>query len=241
MRNLSGVLYALGGAVIGLVIGVVAGLLIAKVTNTTNREGAASVTALAVGLVGAVIGLIAGIVLYVRAAPAGQGAASGGAATLGVAALVALGALGAWAWLNLREAPLQYDGAMATLELELRLDTANAPSDSAPPWLDIEVQSGSSRPAGDVRWNRLRTEGAYRIVPVSQNPLMRAADRVVVVRLAGRQTELFVPPMPRTPDSRADWSAWYRPQRVEPITDGASSAAPPSLIELRYRVRRYGE
>ena len=130
---------------------------------------------------------------------------------------------------------------MATLELELRVDSTNAPTDTTSSWLQVEVHTSKSRPEGTVRWAAMRTEGAHRIIPVVQNPLMRATGRVIVVRLPGRQTEIFAPPMERTPDSRADWSAWFRPERVESATGGESPGSGTPIVELRYRVRRYGE
>lgn len=241
MRSVLGVAYALGGAALGFGVGVAAALLFAKLTTMSSREGAIGYFAVALGLLGALAGLVAGIALYTRSAPSGQGAVFGGSAVLGVAALAGVVVLGAWSWLNLRQKPLEYDGAMATLEMELRLDTANAPIDSTASWLDVEVQAGQTRPAGTVRWSAVRTEGSHRIIPVNQNPLIRATGRTIVVRLPARQTEVFIPPMPRTPDSRADWSEWLRPQRVEPTSDSASPDSPRSMIELRYRVRRYGE
>ncbi|AMW06130.1 hypothetical protein [Gemmatimonas phototrophica] len=241
MRSLFGVIYVLGGAVAGFGVGLGAALLFAKLTNVSSRDGAVGYLTIGVGLVGALVGLAAGMALYARSAPSGQGATYGWSAILGVTTLVGVVVLGAWSWLYLMEKPLEYDGAMATLELELRVDAANVPADTAPPWLQVEVHTSKTRPEGTVRWAAMRTEGPHRIIPVMQNPLMRATGRVIVVQLPGRQTEVFTPPMPRIPDSRADWSAWFRPERVESAAGAESSGSRSSMIELRYRVRRYGE
>jgi MFS family permease len=241
MRSLIGVIYALGGAAAGFGVGLGAALLFAKLTNVSGRDGAVGYLTIGVGLVGALVGLAAGMALYARSAPGGQGAAYGWSAILGVTTLVGVVVLGAWSWLYLMEKPLEYDGAMATLEMELRVDSANAPSDTTPQWLRVEVHTSKTRPEGTVRWAAMRTEGTHRIIPVMQNPLIRATGRIIVVQLPGRQTELFTPPMSRIPESRADWSAWLRPERVEPVAGGESSGSASSLVELRYRVRRYGE
>lgn len=239
MKSLIGLLYSFGGAAIGFGVGIVAALVIAKLADVSARDGASGYITFGIGLVGALVGLAAGMALYARSAPAGQAAAYSWSAVLGVAGVAGVLVLGAWAYLNLSERPLEYDGAMATLEMELRIDGEHAPADSSQSWLRVEVHTGNARPEGDVRWSAVRTEGAQRIVPVSQNPLMRATGRTVVVSLAGRPAEIFVPPMPRTPDSRADWSAWYRPQRVEAASSGSDVSR--AVTELRYRVRRYGE
>ena len=71
-------------------------------------------------IVGAALGLIIALVMYGRSAPAGQGAAFTGTGTLGFVGLIAAIALGLWAVLQLREAPLKYNGAMATPEMDFR-------------------------------------------------------------------------------------------------------------------------
>ena len=62
-------------------------------------------------------------------------------------------------------------------------------------WLDIEVQTTKTRPVATVLWSRRREEQASTIVPAIQQPLYRAGQRVIVVRIDGRHDEIFVPPM----------------------------------------------
>jgi hypothetical protein len=69
----------------------------------------------------------------------------------------------------------------------------------------------------------------------------RAAQRTIEVRLHGRQVAYFAPPMPRTPTPGTDWSAWLRPGSVEPDGDAPNTASSESLVELRWRVGRYGD
>lgn len=241
MRSFVGLLWALGGGVVGFVVGVLAGMVIAKVTNTPSREGADGYLIMAVALLGALAGIVAGMLLYGRSAPAGQAAAFAGSSALGVVALVGVIAVGLWAFMSLRETPAKYRGSMADLVLELRMKSENAPPADSTGWLDIEVQTANTRPVGSVIWSEARTEGGYRIIPVTQGPLSRAASRFIVVRIAGRQDEMFNPPMKRLPNPKADWSPWYAPNSVDP----PYGVVPPSplhpLFELRYRIRVYGE
>lgn len=108
--------------------------------------------------------------------------------------------------MNLREAPLEYNGAMANLEWELRVEPGDAPEGSASRWLDIEVQTAKTRPVGTVLTSSLRTEGDHLIIPVVQGLVYRAGQRVIVVRVDARQDEVFMPKIKRTSDPKADWS-----------------------------------
>jgi hypothetical protein len=107
-------------------------------------------------------------------------------------------------------------------------------------WLDIEVQTGNTRPVATVT-SPIRTEGEYLIVPAVQGPLYRSGSRVIVVRVGEQQTEVFMPKMKRTPDPKGDWSEWMRPRVVDPPSGVTPPAPLTSMIELRYRVRPYGE
>jgi len=193
------------------------------------------------GFIGAIIGLVIALLLYGRSAPPGQGTAFAGSGALGVVGLIAVVAFASWAFMNLREAPLTYDGSMASLELELRIKSADLPAGDLHNWLDVEVQTAKTRPVATLSWSSKRIDGEYTIVPATQNPLYRSASRVIVVQINGRQTEAFMPRMRRTPDPKADWSEWVRPQSVDPPYGVVPPAPLHSIIELRYRVRRYGD
>ena len=241
MRSLVGLLWALGGAIVGLIVGLVGASVFAAVTHMSSREGASGYFVVAIGLIGAVIGLIAGLVMYGRSAPAGQGAAHIGSGMLGFVALVGAVAILLWAFMQLREAPLEYDGAMANLELEFRIRSADLPASSSDGWLNVEVQTEKTRPEGTVLWSSKRTEGEHTIIPVVQGPLYRSGSRMIVARLGEQQVEVFSPPMKRTPDPKADWSDWYRPRVVDPPYGVVPPAPLKSKLELRYRVRPYGQ
>jgi hypothetical protein len=241
MRGLLGLVWALGGAVAGFVVFAAAALLFAKLSSMTDREGAVGYFVLGLGLLGAVLGLIAGLVWYARQAPPGQAGASALSGVLGVVGLVAVLAACVWAFLSLREAPLEYDGAMATLELELRVRTSEVPPNAESGWFTVEVQTASTRPEGIPLWDRARTEGDVTIIPVVQQPLYRSGSRSIVVAVRDRQTEVFVPRMTRRPDPRADWSDWETPPTVEPPYGVVPTAPLQPMFALRYRVRRYGE
>ncbi|MBK8249832.1 MAG: hypothetical protein IPK85_20935 [Gemmatimonadetes bacterium] len=241
MRKLFGLLWALGGAVAGIVIGAMVALLIAKVTNASNREGAHGYFMVALGLVGGLIGLVTGVVLYARSAPAGQGGSYLSSGALGVLGAIAAVVVATWAFMNLREAPLMYGGALANLELELRVKTASLPATWDANTFDIEVQTSGTRPVATVLWSARRVEGAYTIIPAVQGPAYRAGNRFIVVRLRDLHDEMFRPPMKRTPDPRADWSPWYPPQSVDPPYGVTPPEPPTAILELRYRVRAYGD
>lgn len=241
MRSLIGLLWALGGAVAGFVLLALAAALFAKVTNMTTREGAQGYFIMGLGLVGAFLGLVAGLIWFAKSAPPGQAGAFTVSGVLGVAGLIAVLAASLWAFVNLREAPLEYDGALANLELELRVKSTELPADLTSRWLSLEVHTPKTRPEGIPLWSNVRQEGAYSIIPVVQGPLYRSGSRVIVVQVEGRQTEVFMPRMKRTPSPAADWSEWVEPRAVDPPF-GVQPAAPLTpLFALRYRVRRYGD
>ncbi|MBC8086028.1 MAG: hypothetical protein H7Z40_02085 [Phycisphaerae bacterium] len=241
MRSLLGLLWALGGAVAGFIAGALVAVAIAKITDASNREGALGYFTIALGIIGAIVGIIGGLTLYGRSAPSGQGVAYTGSGALGLAGLVVVIALGIWMTLNLRESPLQYDGAMANLEMELRFNSRELPAGDVSRWMDVEVQTAKTRPVGTILWSDKRTEGDLTIVPVVQGPLYRSGSRVIVVNVDGRQVEAFTPPMKRTPNPKADWSKWYRPARVDPPYRVVPAAPLQSMFELRYKVRVYGQ
>ncbi len=181
MRSLIGLFWALGGALIGGLLSGLAANLFASLTNMTSRDGAAGYFVIGIGLLGAVLGGVAGVVLYARRAPTGEAGAFALAGVLGVAGLIALVALSVWAFMNLREAPLEYDGAMANLELELRMQTSHMPADTNSRWLSVEVHTAKTRPEGTPLWSKARIEGAHTTIPVVQGPLYRAGSRIIVV------------------------------------------------------------
>jgi len=241
MRSVVGLLWAIAGAVAGFIVGAIVAIVIAKVTNASNREGAQGYFMIALGLIGALVGVVGALAFYGRSAPTGQGAAYTGSGVLGVVGLVAVVALSLWAFMNLREAPLMYAGAMANLEMELRLRTVELPAGDSPSWLDVEVHTAKTRPAGTVLWSNKRSDGEFTIIPVIQGPLYRSGSRVIVVRINGRQDEAFMPRMKRTPNPKADWSEWVRPQSVDPPYGVVPPAPLKPVFELRYRVRAYGD
>jgi len=241
MRILLGLFWALVGGVLGFIVGAVGASLYAGATNMSNREGGRGYFMIAFGLMGAVVGIIAGLVLYGRSAPNGQAVAYTGSGTLGFVGLIAAIAVSLWAFMQLREAPLEYNGARASLEMEFRAKTADILATKPERWLNVEVQTAKTRPEGTVSWSSRRIEGEYTIIPVIQGGLYRSGSRVIVVRVGEQQVEAFMPPMKRTPNPKADWSEWYRPRAVDPPY-GVTPAAPlKSVLELRYKISVYGQ
>lgn len=242
MRGVVGLLWALGGAAVGFIAGVIVALIIAKVTDASNREGAQGYFAIALGIIGAIVGIIAGLTLYGRSAPAGQGVSYASSGVLGILGLVAAIAITMFAFLKLREKPLEYGNAQANLDMELRFRTTDIPADAQQTrWLSVEVQTVKTRPVGTELWDQKRVEGEYTILPVVQGPLYRAAGRVIVVSMEGKQKEAFTPPIKRTPNPKAGWSEWYRPRRVDPPWGVEPKEPLKSIVELRYKVSVWGQ
>jgi len=241
MRILLGLFWALVGGAVGFALGVGAASAYASFTNMSGREGARGFFAVAIGLVGAIIGIATAIVIYGRSAPSGQSAAYSASGLAGIVGLIAVIVLSVWAYMQLIEKPLEYGGARADLEMEFRTQTANVPTANPEGWLAVEVQTAKSRPEGDVGWKSRRIDGAHTIIPVVQSQLVRATSRIIVVRVGEQQVESFAPPMKRTPNPKADWSEWSPPRNVDPPYGVTPSAPLKSVLELRYRVRAWGD
>ena len=129
----------------------------------------------------------------------------------------------------------------AVIEMEVRVSNADLPASASDRWLSVEVQTEKTRPEGTVIWSAKRTEGEYSIIPVAQGPLYRSGSRMIVVRVGDQQVEVFSPPMKRTPDPKADRSEWYRPRAVDPPYGVVPPAPLKSKLELRYKLRIYGQ
>lgn len=132
-----------------------------------------------------------------------------------------LGVVGAvaaalWAFMALRKTPAKYGNTMADLLIELRVPTSAGLPTYSTEWLNVDVQTPSTQQVSNVHWSQARTEGEYRIIPVSQGPMSRTTSRFIVVRIKDRQDETFSPPMKRLPDPDADWSPWHKPASVDP-------------------------
>lgn len=242
MKPIFGLLWALGGGVAGFVLGAALAGIVAHLTNQSNREGAIGYLMMACGIIGALVGLGLGLWWFARSAPAGQGLQQLVQGVLGVLGLIALVALGLWAWVQSREVPVTYDGdTQASLLLEFRLRADAAPTDIASRWLNVEVTTANTRPEALVLTDKVRREGEYVIVPAVQGPLIRSGNRLIVARFGrgdSRHDEVFMPPIPRKPDPRADWSEWTKPREVfDPKTDKRGNA----VLEMRWRLELYGQ
>lgn len=240
MKAILGALAGLAGAAAGGLIATLLAAVFAKTANVTTREGAAGYLVVAVGILGALAGLVVGVVLFARAAPEGEGPRAAASALLGLLGVVGVAAAVLWAWTLSHEGPAKYGETLASLELELRVKKANAPAGSPSSWLDVEVQTAKTRPAAVVLSDEVREEGDGLVVPLVQNPLHRASGRLVVVRVADRHVEVFSPRWKAKPDPKAGWSPWIAPRLAEK-TGGEGRGAVRPILELRYRVRLYGD
>lgn len=243
MKALIGLLWALGGMLLGGLLFGMGASLYAQVSQMSTREGAAGYFVIILGLIGGLLGLVAGLVFYARGAPAGDGLRQFGQGVLGLVVLIAVIAVALWAWVESRELPVTYEGqAQANLLLEFRGQAASLPTSAASQWLDVEVTTANTRPVALVLQDELRRDGTQLIIPAVQGPLVRASNRLVVARLKlpdGERHEVFMPRMPRRPDPRADWSEWVSPREVFDVKTEKSGQPP--LLQMRWRLRLYGE
>jgi MFS family permease len=243
MNSLLGLLWALGGMVLGFGAFAAGAALFASWTNASNREGAVGYFVIGLGLVGALLGLVAGLVWYARSAPGGEKLRQLGQGALGMAVFAAVVAAAIWAWAQSHETPVLYNGnTQASLLLEFRMAQAAAPAGSARQWLNVEVTTAKTRPVALVLPDEVRQEAAQLIVPAVQEPLIRAGNRLVVARLSlptGERHEVFMPRMPRRPDPKAGWSDWVSPRTVFDVRTETEGGA--ALLQMRWRLRLHGE
>lgn len=243
MNSLLGLLWALGGMVLGFGAFAAGAALFTSWTNASNREGAVGYFVIGLGLVGAVVGLVAGLGWYARSAPGGEKLRQLGQGALGLAVFAAVVAAAVWAWAQSHETALLYNGnTQANLLLEFRVAPASVPAGSARQWLNVEVTTAKTRPVALVLDDEVRQEAQHLVVPAVQGPLIRAGSRLVVARLslpAGERHEVFMPRMPRRPDPKAGWSEWVSPRTVFDVRTETEGA--PALLQMRWRLRLYGE
>jgi hypothetical protein len=243
MNLLTGLLWSLAGMAIGGIAFGVGAFLFASLTHASTREGGVGYLVVGLGLLGALLGLVAGLLSHGLRAPAGDGLRQLGQGALGLVLFVAVVALGCWAWAQTREVPLRYEGlTQASLQLEFRAPAGALPAGAARQWLVVDVNTASTRPVAQVLEDEVREEGGYRVVPAIQGPLVRSGRRMIVARLTlpeGERHEVFMPPMPRTPDPKADWSEWVSPRTVFDVKTEKEGAK--ALLEMRWRIQLYGE
>lgn len=241
MKILQGVLAAFLGAGVGFAVAAFGSMAIAKAANASNREGALGYLALFAGLLGAVAGVVVAIWLVARRAPPGEVYLRGGAIFAAFLGVLAVAALGVWLFYFSKERPMTYHGSQASLELELRVPEALVAKDQdLRGFLNVEMQTRTTRPEGTLFVDRVRHEGDAVIVPGSVAPLYRASFRLLVVRV-GEERELFQLRLGFLPVPRAEWSEWLRadfldhPGGAQPVRAEGRGA-----VELRYRIHVYG-
>lgn len=242
MKLLIGLIWALGGAVVGAVVCGLAAMAYAQWTDMTNREGAAGFFMVGMGLLGGLAGLVIGLVLFARGAAPGHGLGQFGQGVLGLAAFGALVAAAVWGWMQMRETPVMVGDAQVQLMLELRLPQPAAPAAPVRDWLSVEVNTADTRAEALLQADRVRLEDGFMVIPALQGPLIRAGNRLVVARLrlpGGARDELFTPLIPRTPGAHTDWSGWTAPGPL--YDERGERLAAPAVLGLRWRVRVYGQ
>jgi len=243
MNALIGLLWALGGAVLGFGLLASGASAWARFARVSKREGAIGYFVIGLGMFGGVLGLAAGLAWHARSAPPGQGWLQLGQGVLGLAAFAVVLAVAAWAWVQTREVPVRYEGnTQASLLLQFRMAAAAAPEGEARQWLKVDVNTAHTRPPALVLQDEVRQQGSQLVVPAIQGPLVRARRRLIVARLmlpGGERHEVFMPRMRRKPDPRADWSDWVSPRVVFDVRTETEGGA--ALLQMRWRLRLYGE
>lgn len=239
------VLRAVIGGIAGLLIGYLGAAFLSGIVmgwyGVSDFEGQRGMAAmLAFGPLGGLLGLFGGIWLGLRLGgklPAGKALRRAGIALLAIVAIAA-----AALSIQYHSVPhrLEYDGAGASLEFELRAPAGFAlPAD--PSAIDVTLDTDLNQQPATWHDPELRQEGAWQILSGTAELYFRTSRRLLVFRFPGGRDRIFQPDLAATPDPDQGWSDWRgvdfvglpdRPQTVKP---GAEDP-----LELRYRVRVWG-
>jgi len=187
-----------------------------------------------------VAGLIGGIWLGLRLGgkrPVGQTLKHAGIAVLAIVALA-----GAGLAIQYYSVPhrLEYDGAGASLEFELRVPVTFAlPADPAA--IDVTLDTADSRLMAVWLDPPMRRDGDWQILSGTVELYDRTSKRLLVFQFPDGRDRIFRPALAAKPDPEQGWSEWRQvdliglpnqPQTVKP--------GPDDPLELRYRVRVWG-
>jgi hypothetical protein len=239
------ILRAVVGGIVGLVVGYIAAAFISDIImgwyGVSDFEGARGMGAAFVfGPIGGIVGLIGGIWLGVRwggPQPVGRSLKRAGIALSAIIAIAGAGLAIQYFSVPHR---LEYDGAGASLEFEMRAPKGFAlPADIST--IDASLSTQLNQQPAVWYDPPLRQEGEWQILSGSVELYYRTSPRLLVFRFPDGRDRLFRPALAAKPDPEQGWSDWSKvdfvglpnqPQTVKP--------GPEDPFELRYRVRVWG-
>jgi hypothetical protein len=239
------VLRAVAGGIIGLVSGYLGAALLSDFVmgwfGVSDFEGGRGMAAAFVfGPAGGLLGLVGGIWLGLRLGrkrPAGKALKAAGIALLAIVAVAAAGLAIQYYSIPHR---LEYDGAGASLEFELRAPGGfRLPDDprAMEAMLDTDLNQQPATWHDPVR----RRDGDWQLLSGTVELYYRTSSRLLVFRFPDGRDRIFQPDLSAKPDPGQGWSAWRnvdfvglsgQPRTVKP--------GPEDPLELRYRVRVWG-
>jgi hypothetical protein len=236
-------------AVLGGILGVIVGYFVAALLSSvimgwygvTDFEGARGVGAAFVfGPMGGLAGLVGGIWLGLRLGgkqPAGKTLKHAGLALLAIVALA-----GAGLAIQYYSVPhrLEYDGAGASLEFELRAPaTFTLPAD--PHAIDVTLDTETSQLMAVWYDPPQRSEGDWQILSGTVELYDRTSKRLLVFKFPDGRDRIFRPALSAKPDPEQGWSDWRKVDFVGvPGQSQTVKPGPEDPFELRYRVRVWG-
>lgn len=239
------ILRAIIGGVVGLVAGYLGAAFLSSVVmgwyGVSDFEGQRGMAAVfGFGPLGGLIGLIGGIWLGLRLGgrqPIGKALRNAGIALLAIVAIAAAGLAIQYYSVPQR---LEYEGASASLEFELRAPVGFAlPADRGA----IEVTLDTDLNQQSATWHdpALRQDGAWQILSGTTELYFRTSRRLLVFRFPDGRDRIFKPRLAARPDPDQGWSDW-RPVDYVGLPDQPQTTrpGPEDPLELRYRVRVWG-
>lgn len=247
-----GALRAFLGGLLGLIIGGVGAALISglmmEMAGVSNFEGGVGMAAVfAFGPLGAIGGLILGIWLGLRIGRGRTGSDGRPApqhrlrnAAIAVVGIIVLG--GAILWWQYATTPqhLEYDGAGANLEFELRAPARLAASLDAGA-IEISLDTDLNRMPGSWSEAPPQMDGDWTSLSGEVELYFRTSSRLLVFKFPEGRDLIFRPALAAKPDPEDGWSDWREVDYVGlPDQPRAVKPRPEDAYELRYRVRVWG-
>ena len=233
---IAGVVGAVGGWAVTAAVAVwVAGLF-----GMSDFEGGRGmVAAFVVGPVGGLIGMILLAWLVLRRAkgpmPFGATLARLTGVLAAIAALVAVGIA-----LRMYSLDTYTNVSAPQLEFEIRIPAALPAPD--PSTLRVEVDTDKNVGDAQLAAHWVPAEGDHQVISGSVPLAFKTASRLLVVKVPGQPTRLFMLSLSRDPRSTATLGNWDRPNHIYVEGEEQPRAAPADdPVEMRYRVRRAGE
>jgi hypothetical protein len=240
------IIWAIFGGIVGAVVGFVGAAFLSSVImgwqGVSDFEGQRGMAAaLVFGPLGGLTGLGLGIWLALRLARGRRGivatAKQGGVALLGIAAIVGIVLFVIW---QSGDRHLNYDGAGATLEFEIRVPAGFA----LPPAADgvsVDLSTDKNQQPGYLSDPWLRRDGEWQVIAGGVELYFRTSQRLLVLQLGDGRDRLFRIRLPAKPDPDAGWGEWQKVDFIG-IPDQPQTVPPGPEVpfEIRYHIRVWG-